>query len=166
MNTPDEIAKALQAESLATVAAMQERLAKVVSRKGARGSFRANYIATGNLFRSLSAETVTQPGRVVNTITGSEYWPFVDKGRGPGGMPPIAAIQRWQAAKGGNVARASAYAIARTIAQRGTAMPASLFATDAIAAESPRLNTALGVATDLWLARVADNALNSLATKP
>ncbi len=59
------------------------------------------------------------------TLTGSDYWQFLfdGTGRGPGGFPPVNAIQDWIFDKGlsieGNIDQAT-FAIGLKIAQHGT----------------------------------------------
>lgn len=46
------------------------------------------------------------------------YSLFVERGRGPGGMPPVSAIRRWTILKG--IDPGAAYPIARKIGREGT----------------------------------------------
>ena len=78
---------------------------------------RRGKVATGRTISTLSTSVTTGDAAVVGTLTGEEQWKFVGNGRGPGGMPPINNIQRWINAKGLTI---SAYAVARTIAKKGS----------------------------------------------
>ena len=59
----------------------------------------------------------------VGKIRGRDYSEFLQNGRKPGKMPPIAPIERWVQVKlglSGNEAKGAAFAIAKKIAAEGT----------------------------------------------
>lgn len=74
---------------------------------------RNNVNATFNMQKSLGAKG--------NKLMGAHYEEWADRGRGPGGMPPINKIKEWVEVKL-NVADSTsvAYAIAHKIAKEGT----------------------------------------------
>lgn len=91
--------------------------------------------ATRDLLQSLEASRVTQTGDLVEAkIVGSEHWKYFEYGRKRGKRPPIKSIEEWITAKGIPVRkskgesklsvmerrRGMAFAIARSIGQRGT----------------------------------------------
>lgn len=91
--------------------------------------------ATRDLLQSLEASRVTQMGDLVEAkIVGSEHWKYFEYGRKRGKRPPIKSIEEWITAKGIPVRkskgesklsvmerrRGMAFAIARSIGQRGT----------------------------------------------
>jgi hypothetical protein len=51
-------------------------------------------------------------------LSANANWRWVGNGRGPGGMPPVANIQRWIEAKGLSL---SAWAVAKRIGEQGSA---------------------------------------------
>lgn len=76
---------------------------------------------TGRLRNSIDVTKNISGG--VNVETTSGYGKYVEFGRGAGGMPPIAALEKWVRRKlGVNAKRAKsiAFVIARGIAERGT----------------------------------------------
>ena len=118
----------------ATVALMREKLTEVRQRRSADGrllSLRTNAVATGNLERSL-VYAVEWAGRNFEIEFGmADYGKFVDKGRGPGKMPPIDAIKgpgkmppidaikEWARVRG--LPERIAFPVARRIGREGTA---------------------------------------------
>ena len=59
----------------------------------------------------------------VNEIWGMDYTEYLVNGRSPGGMPPVDKIEEWVKAKfgySGNDAKSMAWAVAKSIQQRGT----------------------------------------------
>ena len=78
-----------------------------------------NMNATGQWLASLETEARGNVG----VIRGQDYSEFLAKGRRPGGMPPVSAIQRWVEAKlglYGAEATSAAWGIAKKIEQEGT----------------------------------------------
>jgi len=98
--------------ALAMRDAMDEILSGVKKEMIRRGK-----VATGRTISTLSTSVTVSDAAVVGDLTGEEQWKYVGNGRGPGGMPPINNIQRWINAKGLTI---SAYAVARTIAKKGS----------------------------------------------
>lgn len=91
--------------------------------------------ASRDLLQSLEASRVTQTGDLVEAkIVGSEHWKYFEYGRKRGKRPPVKSIEEWITAKGIPVRkskgesklsvmerrRGMAFAIARSIGQRGT----------------------------------------------
>jgi len=74
--------------------------------------------ATGATMRSVTISTVGDETYAEGTMSADSQWQFVGSGRGPGGLPPIGNIQLWIDAKGLDL---NAWAVARTIAERGSA---------------------------------------------
>lgn len=79
-----------------------------------------NKVATGNLIQSLDYKVIEVIGKVFLEITAADYFPFVDKGRRPGKMPPIKPIKSWMAAKGiVSKNKSLPFLIARSIGEKG-----------------------------------------------
>ena len=73
----------------------------------------------GQLRRSLNHEVKASGRDVVGTAgTNLAYARFVEEGRRPGKMPPVAAIAGWAARHG--IEPSAAFLIARSIGRRGT----------------------------------------------
>lgn len=81
-------------------------------------------VATGDTLRSVTTEVNSYENIQGNTfgitarLSANSNWKFVGNGRGPGGMPPIANIERWVQAKGLTL---SAWAVAKKISTDGSA---------------------------------------------
>lgn len=56
-------------------------------------------------------------GAIIGQLVAPENWRYWGNGRGPGAIPPVANLQTWIDAKGLDL---SAWAVAKSIAQRGT----------------------------------------------
>lgn len=114
--------------------------------------------ATGSTSRSLTSQiTAVRANSIRGGVFGKRTWFFTDQGRGPGGIPPISAIERWVNAKlgiSGSEARGLAFAIARKIGREGTNKPASQFASTAIRLQTPqlRMRVARGLREDVRIA--------------
>jgi hypothetical protein len=82
--------------------------------------------ASGKLSRSLESTVKETPTTAELTISGIGYWYFVEKGRRPGGRPPIDSIRQWIDDKGivpkGISKDSLAFLIARKIGDSGTAL--------------------------------------------
>lgn len=129
----DGIALALGAEGEWLQGQLRGGLARTFTRQGARGPYTSSATASGGLSRSLRYFVRPQSYGQALTVYGTGYWPFADAGRGPGKRPPISALLAWIAAKGLSEGPKEdlgfAFALARTIARRGTAKPPSEFVT-------------------------------------
>lgn len=84
----------------------------------------SGHSATGRTAEALGFEVSLSGNTYSLRIIGPDWWPYTDKGRGPGKRPPIEAIQEWINAKGLDI---SAWAVAGAIAKAGTNKPASNF---------------------------------------
>lgn len=69
--------------------------------------------ASGTASKSLN---VRQRGLVLSSV-GADYFEYINRGRPPGKYPPLEAIERWVDFKDPTI---SAFAVARTIAKKGT----------------------------------------------
>lgn len=144
------------------VTAMKKRLLKQRSRRGQRGAYRSNSVASGRLLNSIRSEAIERGDKVVGLVFAEDYAEFVDQGRGPGGVPPIDAIRRWTRAKGVDI---PPHAIAKAIAKRGTNKPPAKFIELSLKAELPRLGKELDkAATQAGIASV-ELALNALTLR-
>lgn len=81
-------------------------------------------VATGTLIDSLDYDVVETADKVILEIISVDYLQWVDKGRLPGSMPPVDAIERWVRVKGitaydGKSDRQLAWAIAKKIERDG-----------------------------------------------
>ena len=79
-------------------------------------------VATGRIGDTLRRRVVGGGSPVMlqfvsGTVEALDYWKYVGNGRGPGAMPPVDKIQVWIDARGLDL---SAWAVAKSIAQRGT----------------------------------------------
>ena len=76
--------------------------------------------ATGRTEKSIKVERIRRSEYRVGPDVPYAY--FVEHGRAPGTLPPISAIKRWVITKGiaGNDATSMAWAIAKSIAKKGT----------------------------------------------
>lgn len=80
-------------------------------------------VATGETKRSMTTEVNSfeniqgQTFGITARLSANANWKWVGNGRGPGGMPPVANIQRWIDAKGLSL---SAWAVAKRIAKDGS----------------------------------------------
>lgn len=78
-----------------------------------------NMNASGEWLESLETEARENVG----VIRGRDYTEWLEHGRGPGGLPPISAIETWVNAKlglYGTEATSAAWGIAKTIQAEGT----------------------------------------------
>lgn len=128
----DAVTKVLDAEGARYVEDMRARLLAVRARTGARGPFSANSAGGGGLIRSLQHRVEIGPnGWPMLTVVASPSWRWANRGRGPGRRPPISALERWIKAVGIEPdpikAKRFAFALANSIAKRGTARPPSFF---------------------------------------
>lgn len=71
--------------------------------------------ASGDAYNSLA---VVDRGNVISSV-GNFYIEYLNRGRGPGGMPPLVAIIRWVKLKKSSK-KMDPFAIARNIAKYGT----------------------------------------------
>jgi hypothetical protein len=76
--------------------------------------------ATGVLRGSVFSEPRGLPIREVVVSSTQLYAPIVERGREPGKMPPIGPIALWAKRKLGSNDKSVAFAVARSIAQKGT----------------------------------------------
>lgn len=110
---------------------MRIKLATVKKKQGVRGEFSSSAIASGNLFKSLRKEIEGDELDMTLRIYGAEYYIYADRGRGAGGMPPVSRILEWIKAKGLSKDEKTdmrfGWALAKSIAGRGTAPPPSFF---------------------------------------
>lgn len=74
-------------------------------------------VASGELINSLEFVVEVKNGQVVLSILGASYLDYVDKGRRPGKMPPIAPIKEWCKVKG--IPESAAFPIAKNIGKFG-----------------------------------------------
>ena len=72
---------------------------------------------TGKIFDEMTTTVDVGADYIEAALYANDYWRLVGNGRGPGGMPPVQRIQEWVDRAGVTV---SAWAIAKSIAQRGT----------------------------------------------
>jgi hypothetical protein len=83
-------------------------------RKVATGETKASMTTEVNSFENIQGGTFGITAR----LSANANWKWVGNGRGPGGMPPVANIQRWIDAKGLSL---SAWAVAKRIGEQGSA---------------------------------------------
>jgi hypothetical protein len=81
-------------------------------------------IASGKLYDSIRYVMEVSSSRIKLSFLMAPYGVYVDKGRKPGKMPPLKAIQRWCRIKG--IEEAAAFPIARKIGKEGIA-PTNFF---------------------------------------
>lgn len=104
-------------------AKMEQAMVELVQGIGTISAERKK-VATGDTLRSVTTEVNSYENIQGNTfgitarLSANSNWRFVGNGRGPGGMPPIANIERWVQAKGLTL---SAWAVAKKIARDGSA---------------------------------------------
>ena len=111
---------------------------------GMRNLLRSNNkISKGNLLDSLVVE-IKKKTEINIKFVG--YGQYVDKGRRPGSMPPISAIEDWCSIKG--IPKEAAYPIAKSIERKG--IPPTNF-TDVIYESVAELSKllALGISKDM-----------------
>jgi hypothetical protein len=145
-----EITRLLETEGRSLVRDMSKALARPITKRGARGSFTSRAIASGKTRAELRREVRVSGNEVTLTIYSTDYWRFADRGRKAGSRPPIAAIQQWVEVKGieppGKESLSAAFAIAISIAKRGTARPPSQFAQRTMDESVPRLRSRMRAA--------------------
>jgi hypothetical protein len=103
---------------------MQQAFNKTVQRSGRGGQYSTTPIATGQTQKSVRTQVVVTPNSVSVELYARQSIIFADRGRPAGAMPPVSAIRAWVAAKGLDI---SPWAIAKSIAQKGTAQPPANF---------------------------------------
>ena len=108
-------------------------LAKTLERDLKKALDKKNANATGKTRKSIRTKVETSNGRTSFRLFLIDSFTFTDKGRRAGKMPPISAIKEWVEAKkiaGRANSKGVAFAISKTIAQKGTKKPPSNFFTD------------------------------------
>jgi len=104
-------------------AKMEQAMVELVQGIGTISTERRK-VATGDTLRSVTTEVNSYENIQGNTfgitarLSANANWRWVGNGRGPGGMPPVANIQRWIDAKGLSL---SAWAVAKKIGEQGSA---------------------------------------------
>lgn len=85
---------------------------------------RQNKIASGESIRSYEVVTEGNELYTVGQLKASNYWDFIENGRGPGKFPPLERIQQWIKEKGIESdlrkIKSLAYVIGKKIAEKGT----------------------------------------------
>lgn len=80
-------------------------------------------VASGNLLNSLDYKVIETIDGLTLQLISASYLDIVDKGRRPGKMPPIKAIESWVKVKGINTGtkgiKSTSYAIATSISKNG-----------------------------------------------
>ena len=73
---------------------------------------------TGAIYDRITTNVTSGTGFVTGQLETDDYWEFVGSGRGPGGQPPVGAIQAWMSRAG--ISDVNPWAIAKTIAAKGS----------------------------------------------
>jgi hypothetical protein len=104
--------------------------------------------ASGQSAKSLKSKTKEVSGNITGTLTGFGYFTFQERGRAPGGMPPVERILQWIKQKGIKpvdiTEKSLAWAIAKKIQKTGS---------KAFKNESPRLAVNQIIETELESSR-------------
>jgi len=77
--------------------------------------------ASGKFSKSLNSRVEQSGTKFILSIYGEGYAKFIQNGRRPGGVPPIAEIRKWIFNKRIPYTKGMEYAIAKSIAKKGTA---------------------------------------------
>ena len=73
---------------------------------------------TGAIYDRITTNVTSGTGFVTGQLETDDYWEFVGSGRGPGGMPPVDAIEAWLNRAG--LSTINPWAIAKRIAKEGS----------------------------------------------
>lgn len=93
-----------------------EKGAKLVKQRARRTAGSPPIVNTGELSRGVDYRMISRLTARVGAD--ARYSPFVENGRRPGNMPPVAAIERWAQTKIGQ--SGLGFVIARSISRKGT----------------------------------------------
>lgn len=99
-----------------------------VSKSGVRGTFTASIKEDSSLLKNIRTEVSEKDEVQYVRIYAPEHYVYANEGRKAGKMPPISAIRAWVIKKGladnEKQETSIAWAIAMTIARKGSAQPA------------------------------------------
>jgi hypothetical protein len=82
--------------------------------------------ASGETLESFKYDVIEADGKILISISGSDYVEFTDRGRGGGGMTPVESLEKWISDKGvfgaltETETKSLAWAIAKTHAASGS----------------------------------------------
>lgn len=119
--------------------AVDEEVSELLRKEGvnAVADLRASLLSTGRQATGKTAASLTyavenQGRKVFLYVLGDASWRFVERGRGPGGVPPYKPIEEWVLARGlaepGVPIQRTVNAIRFAIAKSGTRKPVRPFA--------------------------------------
>jgi hypothetical protein len=150
MSAFDELKPLFNVLGKQAVADMQKNLKAKIVRKGAKGTYNTDTIASGKLYKSLRFDTKASDDGFTFSIYGTDYWKSADSGTPAGTSVSPSAIQKWLNDKTKNskypfkVLNSESFAqkVVENIKKRGTLPPASNFATKAMITLNANINNA------------------------